>query len=549
VPPIETILFPRPAATLLWVASGLALTGCIAAALRWRRRAAQRRKDEIERLVRERTLALQRSNSEKAELLGNLAHEFRDPLNGAIGLAFALDQTELDPGQRHQLGMLRQCADHLSSLVGDIAQFSRMEAGAIRTEPFGVHEMLESVRAVSHEESIALGIPLDISIDRSVPKILLGDRHRIQQVLLRYAGFALQHAGRGRITLSARAVPVPSSKFQVTFTVSDEGPGLSSSEQARIFTVGGLGGAGPGLALCRVLAEGMGGMTTVDGEVGDGCRFDLKLVLEPSAAEPAANPFRTPFSPRTPALVVEARESNSAGLVAMLLRLGINADVANRADEALRRIAAADYVLAFVDCSLPEMSGPELARAIRRMESPGAHLPLIATATDATEKFAAECRAAGMDGFLAKPITPSRLRAAVFDCLHSLGIELCPYYAVPDAGAAAPYRLDSLEYLSNGVPSEFNRRLEAYVRELDGYVDEIAAAASSGDLEIVRQTAHKIVGHMAIIQHARLILIAQQVEEAAVNRSLADANSKLVELIDGAREVSGALLSAAARPD
>ena len=543
------IVFLSLAAPLIWVASGLALAGCVAAILRWRRRAAQRRKDEIERLVRERTLAFRRTNSEKAEHLASLAHEFRDPLNGVIGLAFALDQTELDPGQRHQLGMLRHCADHLSSLVGDIAQFSRLEAGAIRIEPFGVHEMLESVRAVSHEESIALGIPLDISVDRSVPKILLGDRHRIQQVLLHYAGFALKHAGRGRITVSARAVQIPPSKFEVTFTVSDEGPGLSTAEQARIFTMGGLGGAGSGLALCRAIAEKMGGTTLVDSEVGAGSRFHLRLPLERSAAEPAANPSRTPFSPRTPALVVEARESNSAGLLAMLLRLGINAEVADKAEEALRRIAATDYVLAFVDCALPEMSGPELARAIRRMESPPAHLPLIATATNATAEFAEECRAAGMDGFLAKPITPSRLRATVFDCLDSLGIKPSPYYAGPDAGAAAPYRLDSLEYLSNGVPSEFNRKVDAYVRELDGYIDEIASASSSGELEIVRQTAHKIVGHMAIIQHARLILIAQQVEEAAVNRSLADANSKLSELIDGAREVSGALLSAAARPD
>jgi CheY-like chemotaxis protein len=310
------------------------------------------------------------------------------------------------------------------------------------------------------------------------------------------------------------------------------------------------GGAGIGLAVCRTLAESMGGVTSMEGEVGAGARFFLRLPLVVSAPRPA---FRGPVPLtccyRTPALVVEDQEFNSAGLVAMLLRFGINAEVASSGEEALRMIAETDYLMAFVDCGLPGMSGPELARAIRQMEGAANRLPIIATTADASSKAEGECRAAGMDGFVAKPIDPAALRACVFGCLNAAERAPSPIFAGPDEGPSAPYRLDTLRYISNGIPAEFKRRLDSYVRELNGYIDEIASSVNCGRFEALRRTAHKVVGHLSIIQHARLIAIAQQIEEAAVNRSLADARSKVIELVDGSREVGNALLEASANGD
>ena len=555
---IPSILSAQPTEKLILGFSGLALAGAFAAGLRRRWRASIGRNREI---VREDLKKLERSNAAKEEFLANVSHEIRNPLNGVIGLALALEQTELDPGQRNQLGMMRRCADHLAALIGDILDFSRIETDTIqvRDEPFEIQEMMDSVRAVTYDESAATGIPVDISIDRSVPPIVSGDRHRIQQVLINYVGNSLKYAGRGRITVSARAIPIAPHKIEVTFTVADEGPGLSAAGQARLFRRRERGGAsqaqnatgaGLGLAVCRTLAEKMGGVALVEGEAGSGARFSLRLPLhETSAGTALPGPTPVPFSFRTPALVVEDQEFNSAGLVAMLLGLGINAEVAKSGEEALGLIAGSSYLLAFVDCGLPGMSGPDLVRAIRRMDLPAGRLPILATTADATAKAADECRAAGMNGFIAKPITPSRLRAAVFDCLSPEGNAPPALFAGPDAGASAPYCLETLRYIANDVPAEYKRRLGAYVRELDAYIEEIATSVSCGRIELFQRAAHKLVGHLSIIRHSRLIVVAQQIEEAAVNRSLADARSKLTELADGVREVRHALLAVAAHAD
>ena len=541
----------------LWL-SGLAVAACAALGIRRRLGAMRPKSRELERLVRDRTLELERSGAAREEFVANVGHEIRNPLNGVIGLAFALEQTELDPGQRHQLGMMRRCAEHLSSLIGDLLDQSQVHARTIPVlaEAFDLQEVMDSVRAVTYEESAAAGIPVDISVDRSVPPVLVGDRHRIQQVLINYVGNALKYADRGRVTLSARAVPIRHPGIEVTFTVADEGPGLSTSEKAALFSrrerdnaaqTQNPCGAGVGLAVCRTLADRMGGVALVEGDVGAGARFILRLpLLEPAIGDVASGPSPVPYCFRTPALVVEDQEFNSAGLVAMLLRLGINAEVARSGEEALRMVAETDYLLAFVDCALPGMSGPELARAIRRTEGPATHLPIIATTADATVKAAEDCRAAGMDGFIGKPVTLPRLSTSVFNCLNPVGKAPFALFAGPDAGLSAPYRLDTLRYIANDVPAEFKRRLGAYVRELNAYVDEIASSVNCGSFEPFQRAAHKIVGHLSIIQHARLIVIAQQIEEAAVNRSLAEARSKVIELTDGAREVSNALLAVAA---
>jgi signal transduction histidine kinase/CheY-like chemotaxis protein len=555
---IQQHLGLNPAEHIFLELSGLAFAGCAAAAICLRLGAWRRKNRELERLVRDRALGFGLCDATQEQLAANVGHEIRNPLNGVIGLAFALEQTELDPGQRHQLGMMRRCAEHLASLIGDMLDQSQVHARTtpIMAEAFDLQEVMDTVRAVTYEQSTVAGIPVDLSVDRSVPPVLVGDRYRIQQVLINYVGNALKYAGRGRVTLSARAVPMRPPKVEVTFTVADEGPGLSAIEQAGLFSgrmtdrgsQGQIsGGAGVGLAVCRTLAKRMGGVTLVDGEVGSGARFILRLPLvEPAAEAAARGPSPVPYCFRTPALVVEDQEFNSAGMVAMLLELGINAEVARSGEEALRLIAETDYLLAFVDCGLAGMSGPDLVRAIRRMEGPATRLPIIATTASAAAKAADECRAAGMDGFIAKPITAPRLSACIVDCLSSFGKAPFALFAGPDAGLSAPYRLDTLRYMANDTPSEFKRKLSAYVRELNAYMDEIASSVDCGRFEAFQRTAHKIVGHLSIIQHARLIVIAQQIEEAAVNRSLAEARSRSLELMDGAREVSSALLGIAA---
>lgn len=524
------------------------LIGGLTGVVRWRHRAVLATNRELGRLVRERTAELERTSMAKDEFVASISHEIRNPLNGLIGLSAALDASELGPSQRHQLSMMRQCADHLASLIEDILDFSKIEAGeiAIESKPFDVQELLESIRSVVYDQSISSGIPIDLVVEGSVPPVLIGDKHRIRQVLLNYVSNALKYAGRGRVTVSVHAAPASPAKYEVTFTVADEGPGIPSAEQILLFTkfkrgsaarARNLGGAGLGLAVCRSLAEKMGGSTMVHSEVGSGAFFYLRLPLAspPDMVALPSEPAQLGFSLKAPALVVEDQEFNAAGLVAMLQKMGVSADVASSGEEALQKLAKKDYILIFSDCDLPGMSGIEMTKAIRRSEKPGERTIIIATTAYATRQIVEECQAAGMDGFVGKPITLEKLRLAIAETLDTRRTAPSVRFAAAEIAEPKAYSLETLRYIANEDNSELKRRLDSYVRELDGYLVEIGGAARCADFNAIRKTAHKLVAHLAVVEHERLCSLAQQIEEASINRNLPELNAKLTELKSGAR--------------
>jgi len=542
-----------------WAYGGYLASLCLAVIgiIKWRHRAVLAQNRDLERVVRERTLELERTNAAKEEFVASISHEIRNPLNGVIGLAAALEVTELNSGQRHHLSMMRQCADHLSSLIEEILDFSRINAGeiAIESEPFDVAELLESARSVLYEKSLAAGIPIDLSVEGTVCPFLVGDKHRIRQILLNYIGNALNYAGRGRVTVSARSIPLGPSLHEVTFTVADQGPGIPSTELAELFAKFKRGsaaraqnvrGAGLGLAVCRLLAERMGGATLVQSEVGRGSFFHLRLTLAEPTIEIAApvRPAEITLAAPAIALVVEDQEFNSAGLVAMLQRMGVPADVANSGEAALDRLAARRYSLIFADCDLPGMSGLEFASAVRQWEGAGNRIPIIATTAFATRQIVEECTTAGMDGFVSKPITLEKLRAAIASVLDQRRTAPSVRFAAAPDAPNRPYRLDTLRYIADGDAAEFERRLRAYIKELEGYFNEVMAAASTADFVQIKRIAHKLVGHLSVVEHAGLSLLAQQIEEAAVNRDLPEINPKLTEFQTGVRLLKGQLLMA-----
>lgn len=508
--------------------------------VRLRERRARARTRELERVVTERTTELVKANAAKDEFLAGISHEIRNPMNGVVGLASAIDASTLDATSQQRFASLRYCAAHLSSLLDDVLDFSKLQAGAIALEPrpFQLPELVQSIAAITSVESAQAGIPIEIAVSPAVPRHLVGDASRIRQILLNLVINAVKYSGRGKVCLTVWSRQTIPDTCQVTFAVSDEGPGISPSEQTRLFTRFERGpaarqqhvaGTGLGLALCKTLAEKMGGSLTVESETGRGSVFSLIVTLPVAADSPPV--LRPAIATQLPAvfraLVVDDEEYNRIALAAMLEELGFSSVTAADADNAVAAARAQKFDAVFLDFDLPDKNGPEIARELRALPGFPADLPVIATTAFNTPEKRALCFAAGMNAFVSKPISLDKLRSALA-AATSLGR--------PTASLHVPHATDGEEPLANllllanrkGVST--TEEFALYLRELDEEILALEVALQQRLAAEAARAAHRLTGRFAFIHAQPEEKIAREIETAAAHEAWPHADAAWLRL-------------------
>ncbi len=490
--------------------------------------------------LREARRQAESASEAKTVFLANMSHEIRTPFHGLMGMLSLLRDTGLNARQVDYLRTATESADHLLTILNDVLDMSLLESGrmTLYEEPVNLRDLLSGVESLMRPQAHLKSLALHIDADPGVPEHVLADRTRVKQILFNLVGNAVKFSDRGAVVVGLHRVGGGGDGGeQLEFVVSDTGIGMDQATMDRLFKRFSKGdesrsrrhgGTGLGLEISRSLARLMGGDVTVKSEPGEGSSFSFRMPLH--AVEPALSPpvLAAGAADAAPAgvaslrvLVAEDHPVNRQYMAALLEGMGHRPSYAGNGLEAVQAIREQRFDIVLMDLHMPLLDGVGATLSIRALPNgAAATVPIIALTADAFAQTRERCLMAGMNDFLAKPVSPERL-AAMFRRLfgRASSAETAPQRvaALPLPGTT-PQLLDraTLDAALSAMPRErLAQLLRSFFDEGPQMVERLRLALRDGQAQDLRIHAHAARGAALNFGLSALAQTAQALREGA----------------------------------
>lgn len=461
----------------------------------------------------------------KEQLLANMSHEIRTPLNAILGFSEQLSLTPLNEDQKSYLNALQRSSDLLLHTVNDILHFSKLEAGKLKIEeiPFKMEEILTDTISTVKDQAEKKGIEVSYTLSDKLKQIFVGDPYRLKQILINLTSNGIKFTEEGTVSINVDIERDSPDEIFVRFRVQDTGIGITKDKLATIFeefnqadtsVTRKFGGTGLGLTIVKKLVELQNGTIELNSEPGKGSEFIVilpfrrarKTTVMPGSREIKIDPK---VLEGKKVLLVDDDEMNQLLGKTILMKWNVDLDQALTGKEALQKIRENPYDIVLMDIQMPEMSGMDVTRAVRKLSTPFSEVPILAVTANVIKSDIESYMEAGMDDYLLKPYNEKDLYRKITDALNlnSNGQEQ------KEEDLPASYNLQDLHTLANNDTEFMLKFLETFIKEAEKGTNTMMELIRENRFEDLPSIAHKLIPSMVHVGADNVVPVLRSIEK------------------------------------